>query len=341
MQQNFKIYENFGHRIHAKGRCMGGYVLGIANGISQYTSVLKTHSEYCIIKFVRYGITIHICFVYISPNSNLTFQEAFDDIDIDENHCIILGDMNARIGPYQNVGIMVNPTQDNTRPSKDKIVNTRGRNLVRYLNRNFVQVINGTTQSNDQGEFTFTNKNGSSVIDLCLTSPAISSFLDLAVINSVESCHFPIKVELGVPTAKRSHKVNKIVWNPNEEEHFNTLLCNSITTVGIEPTRVEDLNMFIISSADICKMNKRRTLGDTHIISHPRWFDEKCLEYKKKTNKCLRLFRNADNSNQESSICKYLDARRSYKNLREAKKNLYLSQLDSNLTNVKNFRRIL
>jgi hypothetical protein len=101
-------------------------------------------------------------------------------------------------------------------------------------------------------------------------------------------------------------------------------------------TRIEDLNMFIISSAEICKMNKKRILGDNHIISHPRWFDEKCLEYKKKTNKCLRLFRNADNSNQEYSKCKYLDARRSYKNLREAKKKLYLSQLDSNLTNVKN-----
>jgi hypothetical protein len=232
IQQNFKIYENFGHRIHAKGRCMGGYVLGIANDIFQYITILKIHSEYCIIKVVRDGTTIHICFLYISPNSNLTFEEAFQDINIDENHCIILGDMNARIGLYQTLDITVNCSQGSTRPSKDKIVNTRGRHLIRYLNQHFLQVINGTTQSDSQGEFTFTNKNGSSVIDLCLASPAISSFLNLEVINVVESCHFPIKVELGVPSAKRSHIVNKIVWNPAEKEHFNTLLCNSIRTVG-------------------------------------------------------------------------------------------------------------
>ena len=75
----------------------------------------------------------------------------------------IMGDTNARIGELPNeVGEARTP-----RTSEDKVVNQRGRDLMRALNAEGMWVVNG---SREKAAVTFENHSGASCIDLVWTS---------------------------------------------------------------------------------------------------------------------------------------------------------------------------
>ena len=66
------------------------------------------------------------------------------------------------------------------------------------IKNNKLTILNGNTNKDKSGESTFMNRNGCSVIDYCLVSRPVveTDKLDFEIIESEQSCHFPIYLHL-------------------------------------------------------------------------------------------------------------------------------------------------
>src|SRR5665811_2170166 len=83
-------------------------------------------------------------------------------------------------------------------------------------------------------------------------------------------------------------------------------------------------------------MIKPKTLYYRNVTYSPKWFDQKCLDHKKKPQLCLTKLRKADKNNNVECKNSYLTARTIYKNLCNAKKLRFMCTLDQKLSNIRN-----
>lgn len=123
---------------------------------------------------------------------------------------VLMGDMNCRIGEvnelrddwyYDNKEINPSVMDEEVshdklvvRNSKDKFTNPYGKQLIEMCKATNFCIINGRNVYDIDGEFTFCNHNGSSVIDLCLTHIVNYDSVTLEVGEQLFSSHFPIQV---------------------------------------------------------------------------------------------------------------------------------------------------
>lgn len=86
---------------------------------------------------------------------------------------IIMGDINVRIGEEQQITdshIIRYASINDTRKSKDKILNSNGKKFLTFCNNYGLLILNGRTRGDENGEFTFVCNIGTSVNDLCAAS---------------------------------------------------------------------------------------------------------------------------------------------------------------------------
>jgi len=97
---------------------------------------------------------------------------------------IVIGDINARISDFQTKHSLSNIN----RSSKDAHLNTKGREMIKCLEESNLYVVNGTSLSDPQGEYTFCSKLG----DLCMCTRNLSIQVDFSVLEKVDTEHHPI-----------------------------------------------------------------------------------------------------------------------------------------------------
>ena len=132
---------------------------------------------------------------------------------------MLLGDFNCQIGDFQNYTEF-----EIARQSTDKKTNSRAKQLIRKIVETDMMVLNGSTISDEKGFPTFTNANGSSVIDICLIDKqTLCMVKDLKVLNSLESSHFPILITLNdnqKDDTKVEKQIKRIRWDYSQYEKF-------------------------------------------------------------------------------------------------------------------------
>jgi hypothetical protein len=98
---NYKISERHGERINARGRLIGGFILAIENKLSSNVRVAEITNELCVIRIEQNISKIFICFAYLSPNSKTSIDNVISKLRHHNENCLIIGDLNARIGCFQ------------------------------------------------------------------------------------------------------------------------------------------------------------------------------------------------------------------------------------------------
>lgn len=298
------------------------------HSISSKIRLVTQTAETICIQFVGDQIKLNLVFTYLSPSCLIPLESVFQNLNPFNEVCLIFGDFNARIGNYQNT------STDRDRKSKDKSVNSRGKYLISYLNNNNLIVLNGATESDSTGNFTFSNKNGCSVIDLCIVSENIHKYLDFTVLESEGSSHFPILASINeIKLSTNVYTYEKLVWNNDKIEHFRDNLDNLLTYYPNEKFNLKDYIQVMNQAAADSGMVKVIKSGAKSFSFGPAWFDSKCVYEKKMLLKKLRLFRK-DNCNER--LISYINARRSYCNLIKAKKIRFFSNLDTKLSSSRN-----
>ena len=118
----------------------------------------------------------------------------------DRGGYVLIGDLNARTGEMQVVDdgcLCVNDRISESRRSRYKGVNSRGRKLVRLLDDEGFVILNGRMQGDGSGSLTFYGGMGESVIDYaCVSMNAIDVVGDFRVDVCDHSHHMLIVVEL-------------------------------------------------------------------------------------------------------------------------------------------------
>lgn len=151
------------------------------------------------VKIQTAGKSYHIIPVYLNYNNwkrDLEKLESQIQI-INAEDLIIIGDMNGRIGDRQNVEI---DESVRIRKSKDIVINSNGKALLNLCEVYNLDVIKGTTPSDSAGEYTFANRNGNSVIDICMAGGEWKNRItDFRVREQVMSDHMPIQITVSFP----------------------------------------------------------------------------------------------------------------------------------------------
>lgn len=130
--------------------------------------------------------------VYNKRNNWGIFEEVIKRMveEYKEDHVIIKGDLNARIG--EECG---NDVQgwNVRRKSKDKKVNNKGKELVKLIGEIGGYILNGVVEKDRKGEFTYVGPRNSSVIDFIVTNEIYYENVNkFKVVSRVDSDHMPI-----------------------------------------------------------------------------------------------------------------------------------------------------
>ncbi|OXA47756.1 Retrovirus-related Pol polyprotein from type-1 retrotransposable element R2 [Folsomia candida] len=190
------------------------------------------------------------------------------------NNFILMGDCNARFSappPEEDKDLM--------RKSSDKFTNKRGKLLIKSIIENGWNLINGCTISDQEGAYTFRNNNGSSTIDLAISShPAAESIQDMEIVPTMSSCHdlLLLKIKTGCAEAMQHiiskpvmEYINRIKWDPSQYDEF---LDSFDKVIDNRPFTYSRLQQAALTAARNTKMLKSIPLGPQNEINDAKWW---------------------------------------------------------------------
>jgi len=204
--KNFYCISSPAVRINVKGRASGGLMLMSSKSyvedietlhIDKFTIIIKCKLKYSNAKVI-------IVLVYYPPSLSISCVleclETLEDIldPYEKEKIVILGDFNARVGDCDcNSLLALNLCLSEKRNSNDKFITSRGKRIVEFCSRNQLTILNGRTNSDIDGEYTFVDTIGSSVTDYAMVNQSASSCIkDMKVCHVSHSPHCALQINL-------------------------------------------------------------------------------------------------------------------------------------------------
>jgi len=146
---------SFATRRKEKGRAMGGLIIGIKKEWADrdLEFIKREEGNIGMVGVKDTARTTNVVLVYNREKNDKELGEILYKIteEYKEDRLIIGGDMNIRIGELgsdeEEGGL--------TRKSKDKIINNKGKILVELLQESGLNVLNGRSVGDGEGEFTY------------------------------------------------------------------------------------------------------------------------------------------------------------------------------------------
>jgi hypothetical protein len=270
--------------------------------------VIDSTEDWCHVQLKIQNRNLHLLFTYLSLTSDINKIEDIFNRVVCYDEIIIMGDFNCRLG-------QLNPPHSRfSRSSKDVVINQRGKFLINILRQSNLFILNGCTKSDRLGEFTFSNKNGNSCVDICLVSDKLNDLFDMSVLEMEGSCHFPILLKMNpCSTNKPLVHRKKVCWDVNKKDNFAETLENILTGHGSHTISIDCFSRYVAEILTTCDLIKTETINNSQIHG-PVCFDDKCIKHKKTVRKCLRLLRrtSTDSSAFDFNKIKYLEAKKTY-----------------------------
>ena len=161
------------------------------------------------------------CFCYLPPEGSNRYNDEKNGVEIvneklremkvvhPDSHVVLLGDLNARTGReadyiiddsvnwMPNMEWYATDNFDILRKSKDAHVNTFGKSLLNLCKEMDLHILNGRSDSDSEGEYTFVSDQGASVIDYALVPSVLFTQIEnFKILLDDISNHFPIALTL-------------------------------------------------------------------------------------------------------------------------------------------------
>lgn len=220
-----------------KGRAIGGMVMGIRKEVIERELKIESGKEGVMVGRVIQGKEKwRIVGVYASGGIEKTLQNIGQWVEGKEEDIktIIGGDLNARTG-WEGGGVVMEEEDFRSegkrlRKSKDGKINKEGRRLIEFLEERGWGILNGCTNGDEEGEYTFTGGKGCTVIDYVLGDEEVRDKIRcFKVGDKVDSDHHPVEVVIEGEVKRkrereRGRKQWKGMWNEERCETFGKKL---------------------------------------------------------------------------------------------------------------------
>ena len=298
------------------------------NGNNFYTSIKINDNTFYIIPR------------YINCNKWSTDFDAFDEFltELNPSSFCIVGDLNAHTGRSYDMDehLLQNFTHiSHIRNSKHKSIDSRGRKLIELFDNMGGIILNGRHVGDSEGAFTFYGGVGQTVVDYCVCSFDLLSFVSRFVIPVKEfSDHMPLEVTFTAPAShftESSDLPAKLKWRDSfKDSYINNLLRNSHSDyiLSEEPIdqKVDTLISKVRNAAPVSQRKKSFSPKNA-------WFDDQCYTARCKMLRQLNLLRkfNLDVHKRQYLICK-----RNYIGICKNKKTKHQLNTIKSLCTVKN-----
>ena len=307
------------------GRPSRGGLYGFRKNIRKTFEMKFCNFNNNVTLFAKFNnISLHFIPCYLNGSSWANDFEVLKSTVInlrDTSYCII-GDLNCRISNEQmlNNDITNNfPLISSERSSKDNTLDSKGRQLLSFLDDCGGIILNGRFKSDSSGEKTFCGVMGSSVIDYCICSLDILNFLtDFRVESKPFSDHMPLSVSFSIVENENSRAINlpqKIPWFPKNCDRYKINLSNLVNQNYIQS------NLSAQEKLDICvhKIQSAANINSIkkHFIPKNDWYDAKCENFRRRMLKSLDNYRE---TNSDYDRIRYINNRSKYMKLCDEKK---------------------
>lgn len=318
------------------GRPSEGSLFGIKNkGLSNGN--FFEYSGHTLIELCVREAKFYVLPVYLNDNK---WQSGFNELktfcnEFKHENLMIIGDFNARIGT-ENVrwGYELLGNSTEKRSSKDTKIDKRGKLLMELCCEYGFTITNGSMMGDEEGELTFLNANGGSVIDLCLIrgkwSETIEKF-EVLDLNYAE--HFPIRLKISAPACNNGNQMNllpKLHWKQESVNQYRDKMKTLVKTINNEtPGNVNDRYNNLI---DIIKTSQKGNEMTNFIKGKNKWYTWNCEKARKVVLFLLNKYRKT-----RSDIWKslYLEQNRTFKEICRNSKLIYEKSLAQELVQVK------
>lgn len=326
-------------KVNRFGRAIGGCCIGVKSNLknNNFRYSFQRKNEIDIVELKIENQTVTIVPLYIRANDWITtfykLEKLFTEDDI--KNPIIIGDLNVRIGNYQQV-LDENIVADFKsisfpKKSRDVVANAKGRDFIKLCNDYGLYILNGATVGDEEGNFTFISTVGESVNDICaIGHDLLKSVNNFHVDIQDWSDHLPIIVSFQFQSSsykkQSSHLLPKLVWKDKDTESYKSMLNQNLNVYkeSSRPQSLESLSQIIKSSVSNICLPKSFT-------SKSKWFDGGCANARKKSFKWLRKYRKTGNLDHREN---YLLAYRDLKNKEFKAKVSYAKQLEDKINTV-------
>lgn len=193
-----------------RGRAKGGQLIGIKKEIKKEWSTREW--EYGMIIENRQEAGESLITVYNNVGMKKIEMELRNQIEECMNRrekIMIIGDLNARIGEENNEEDE-DGVKRRKRRSKDKVINSEGRKLLKMCDELGLCIWNGRAKNDEEGEITFVGGDEEclgSVLDLVITvERGGDDKMEIEVKERIESDHLPVvaKYKIGDEEVEKS-----------------------------------------------------------------------------------------------------------------------------------------
>ena len=315
---NFDLDWTFAKQSGGRGRAMGGILIGRKKNLKAFW----TFDKFNDIAFLRHVSTgVLIVPAYFPPFSWDTAYNEYNEFmtNFDFHNVLFLGDCNARIGRL--TGCVSVDGDLMLRCSKDLVENTRGGKIIDFCTENDLCILNGSGFNDKNGDFTFYNANGHSVIDLALvTRDILNLVLDFEIFYRLESDHFPLLLTFNDKNIKISDSnllplIPRLNWKIQDPDEYNLQLERRFLEVNWEEISANEAIGTIINI-----ISQSASKKDFVNFYEQKWFDRECLQARKLFHRAMGKFRRCSSDENHFELC---TQRRKFFKLCKQKKVVY------------------
>ncbi|XP_036148302.1 uncharacterized protein LOC118647446 [Monomorium pharaonis] len=210
---------------------------------------------------------------------------------------------------------LYNGEEWDSRRSKDSKVNKEGKRLLEFIKKREWFVINGSIEGDEEGEWTYTEARGESIIDYVLgDEEVVEEVTKLEIGEKIDSDHYPVIVWIKGKEVKerrgkaRSGGWNRGIWDEMGRERFRQGLRDM--EWGGEDIQ-KTVNEVEKKIRDILKKSVEEKRGEK--VGRKGWWDTECA-IRKEVRRRLREWKKGKIGGEI-----YREEKKEYKELRYKK----------------------